>query len=270
VAEHEFLYWRGHRVRVDALGEGEPLLLVSGLGCNADMWAPFVQELPNRRILRFDAPGTGRSSTPFYPVSVAALAELAAAVLEHYGVATADVVGFSYGGAVAQQLAFDRPDRIRRLVLAATTCGLGGVPGSLQAMTVLASTMRFYSPRYFERVAPALYGGATGRDAGTRARDMRERQSSPPSSYGYAMQLLGASGWSSLHFLSRIPHETLVISGDDDPLVPVVNAQMLAQRIPRARLEIVERAGHLFLWDDAVNLAPRIGQFVDASSPAPS
>ncbi len=126
--------------------------------------------------------------------------------------------------------------------------------------------MQFYSPAYFERVAPALYGGVTGRDASTRTRDMTQRQTVPPSSYGYAMQLLGATGWSSLHFLDRIPHETLVISGDDDPLVPVVNAQLLARRIPRARLEIVERAGHLFLLDDAANLAPRIGQFVDARS----
>jgi poly(3-hydroxyalkanoate) depolymerase len=246
-------------------GDGEPLLLVSGLGCGADMWAPFVQQFEGRRMIRFDAPGTGRSSTPLFPVSVAALAELAATVLDRYGVTSADVVGFSYGGAVAQQLAYDHPDRIRRLVLAATTCGLGSVPGSLQAMAVLANTLRFYSPTSFDSVAPALYGGVTGRDAGARTSDMIKRQTSPPSSYGYAMQLLGATGWTSLHFLERIRHETLVINGDDDPLVPVANARMLAQRIPRARLEIVERAGHLFLWDDAANLAPRIGRFVDAA-----
>lgn len=95
---------------------------------------------------------------------------------------------------------------------------------------------------------------------------MSQSRASPPSSYGYAMQLLGAAGWSSLHFLGRIPHETLVINGDDDPLVPIANAELLAERIPRARLEIVEHAGHLFLLDDATNLAPRIGQFVDATS----
>jgi poly(3-hydroxyoctanoate) depolymerase len=265
VAEHEFLYWRGHRVHVTASGDGEPLLLVSGLGCTVDMWVPFTQELGGRRILRFDAPGTGGSSTPLYPLSVAALAELAAAVLDRYGATSADVVGFSYGGAVAQQLAFDHPDRVRRLVLAATTCGIGSMPGALQTM-VLASMLRFYSPACFDRLAPALYGGVTGRDPSIRVRDMGQRQTSPPSSYGCAMQLLGATGWTSLHFLDQIPHETLVISGDDDPLVPVANARLLARRIPRARLEIVERAGHLFLWDDAANLAPRIGQFVDASA----
>jgi poly(3-hydroxyoctanoate) depolymerase len=68
--------------------------------------------------------------------------------------------------------------------------------------------------------------------------------------------------WSSWPFLQDIPHETLVISGDDDPLIPVANAEMLAKRIPNARLEIVEDAGHLFLWDDARNAAERIQRFV--------
>jgi len=259
----EVLSWRGHRIHVSDTGDGEPLLLVSGLGCDADMWAPFVQESAGRRIIRFDAPGTGRSSSPLFPVSIAALAELAATVLDLYDVTSADVVGFSYGGAVAQQLAYDHPDRIRRLVLAATTCGLGSVPGSLQAMAAFANTLRFHSPAYFDRLAPTLYGGVTSRANG-RANEMVKGTTSAPSSYGYAMQLLGAAGWTSLPFLERIRHETLVINGDDDPLVPVANAQMLAQRIPRARLEIVEQAGHLFLLDDAANLAPRIGRFVNA------
>jgi pimeloyl-ACP methyl ester carboxylesterase len=109
-----------------------------------------------------------------------------------------------------------------------------------------------------------LYGGATGRDPKVRAQQMRARhEGPPPSSYGYAMQMLGATGWSSLPFLHRIPHETLVISGDDDPLVPVANAHILARRIRRARLEIVKGGGHLMLWDEAPNVAARIGRFID-------
>jgi pimeloyl-ACP methyl ester carboxylesterase len=173
-------------------------------------------------------------------------------------------VGFSYGGAVAQQFAHDHPDRIRRLVLAATTCGIGALPGKYDAMAVLASTLRFYSPSYFDRTAASLYGGVTGRDAATRRRNMATRHREPPSSYGYAMQLLGAAGWSSWPFLSRIRHETLVISGDDDPLIPIVNAQALAARIPRARLEVVEQGGHLFLWDDAESVSASIGGFLNS------
>jgi len=209
-------------------------------------------------------PGAGLSSTPPYPLSIAALAQLTAAVLDHCAAPQADVIGFSYGGAVAQQLACDHSERIRRLVLAATTCGVGGVPGSMAAMMALATPLRFYSRPYFEQVAAALYGGATGRDPEARDAQMRIRNHAPPpSSYGYAMQILGAHGWSSLPFLSAIPHETLVIAGDDDPLVPIENARILADRIPRARLEIVKRAGHLLLWDDAANAAARIRPFTN-------
>ena len=78
---------------------------------------------------------------------------------------------------------------------------------------------------------------------------------------------LRAAGWSSLPYLDRIPHQTLVICGDDDPLVPIGNAALLADRIPNAQLEIIEEAGHLFLWDDAENLGRRIGRFIDGSGP---
>ena len=128
--------------------------------------------------------------------------------------------------------------------------------------------LRYYSQSYFNRIAGFAYGGATERDEATRHEMMLARHRSPPSAYGYTMQLLGAFGWSSLPFLSQIPHETLVISGDDDPLIPIANAKMLARHIPHARLEIVKRGGHLLLWDDAENMSRRISRFVDAKSAA--
>src|SRR5688500_5884184 len=125
--DSSFLSWRGHRVHVtDSGGDGQPLLLLTGLGGNTDMWAPFRSELTARRTICFDAPGTGRSSVPTQPVTVASMADLVTAVLDDRGVTSSDVIGFSYGGFVAQQLAFAHPARVRRLVLAGTTCGLGG------------------------------------------------------------------------------------------------------------------------------------------------
>ena len=263
--ERELLSWRGHRVYVKVTGEGHPpLLLITGLGGSTDMWTPFAQQFQHRCVIRFDVPGMGLSSAPYAPISVAGVAELAVAVLDSLGVECADVLGYSYGGAVAQQLAFNYPERVCRLVLAATNCGLGAVPGSYGAMTSLATPLRYYSETYFDRTAASLYGGMTGRDLSMRHRMMAERHRHPPSAYGYSMQLLGTVGWSSLPFLARIPHDTLVISGDDDPLIPVVNAETLARRIPRARLEIVKRSGHLFLWDEAKRLAVRITRFLDA------
>jgi pimeloyl-ACP methyl ester carboxylesterase len=108
----------------------------------------------------------------------------------------------------------------------------------------------------------------TGRDLSVRRRMMAERHRHPPSIYGYTMQLLGTLGWSSLPFLSRIPHATLVICGDDDPLIPLANAELLARRIPYARLEVAPRSGHLFLWDEAKKMAGRIAKFLDSHAGA--
>jgi poly(3-hydroxyalkanoate) depolymerase len=260
--EREFIHWRGHRVCISEWGSGKPLFLVPGIGCSADMWEPFMQYFPNRRLISFDAPGAGRSSTPLYPVPVTAIAALAAEVLDNRGVDSTDVIGFSYGGAISQQLAYDYPDRVCRLVLAATNCGWGSLWGAPDALAVMATPLRFYSTSYFERVAGDVYGGVTGRDATKRVNASSVRRRLPPNSYGYAMQVLGGIGWSSWSFLPAIRHETLVVCGDDDPLVPVVNARMLAERIPRATLTVVERAGHLLLWDEPERIAPQIGHFV--------
>jgi poly(3-hydroxyalkanoate) depolymerase len=262
--EREYLSWRGHRICVTDCGTGDPLLLVTGLGCNAEMWLPFMEHFPHRRMISFDAPGAGHSSLPLYPISVESLAALTIAVLDNRGVPVADVVGFSYGGAVAQQLAYDYPERVGRLVLAATTCGHGAVLGSFEALATLATPLRFYSRGYFESVAAGIYGGVTGRDPVRRQQAMAMRHRVPPNPYGYAMQMFGGVGWSSLGFLPDIRHETLVICGDDDPLVPVVNGQLLAERIPRAALNVVQQAGHLLLWDEPERVAPKIQRFIEA------
>src|SRR5205823_686118 len=129
-----------------------------------------------------DAPGAGRSSIPMYPVSIESLADLAAAVLDDRAVPRADVIGFSYGGFIAQQLAHAHPARIRRLVLVATNFGIGSVLGSFAAMAELASPLRFYSTSHFERTAAATYGGVTGRDATVRRKMIEPRRRHPPSS----------------------------------------------------------------------------------------
>jgi poly(3-hydroxyalkanoate) depolymerase len=263
---NEYFSWQGFRIHVQERGEGEPLLLINGLGANTDMWAPLAGHFPDRRVLLFDAPGAGRSSTPHYPVTVGELSELAVAVLDNRGVETADVLGYSYGGAVAQQLAFEAPERIRRLVLAATNYGVGSLLGSPQAMFILSTPFRYYSKTYFLRIAASLYGGRTARNIDVRHRMMSSRSKFPPSSLGYTLQILGGSTWTSRHFLHRIESETLVLSGDDDPLIPVCNAESLADRIPNATLELVERAGHLFLCDDAGRMSQRIRNFIGPHS----
>ncbi len=141
----------GLRVLVREVGEGSPVLLINGLGAHTAMWAPLEQALTGFRLIEFDAPGAGRSQTPRLPGSVASMARIAAGVLDAVGVEQADVLGYSLGGMVGQELAAGAPERVRRLVLAATSCGLGAVPGNLGAMLNLATPLRYYSRTFYDR-----------------------------------------------------------------------------------------------------------------------
>ena len=80
---------------------------------------------------------------------------------------------------------------------------------------------------------------------------------------GYAYQLYAAAGWSSLPWLHRVKQPTLVVAGDDDPSVPVLNARMLAARLPDARLHVIKGGGHLFLLDEPQSAVGRIRAFLD-------
>jgi pimeloyl-ACP methyl ester carboxylesterase len=151
---------------------------------------------------------------------------------------------------------------VRKLVLAATSPGMVSLPGRPSALRVLATPRRYFSPSYFERVAPVLYGGAVRDNPGLLREQGHLRFIRPPSVRGYAWQLAAIAGWSSLPWLHRVPAETLVLAADDDPIIPLANARLIAWRLPRATLEVVPRGGHLFLLTHAAAMGPRIAGFL--------
>ena len=193
------------------------------------------------------------------------MARLAGGLLDELGFEQADVLGVSLGGAIAQQLARQHPERVGGLVLAATACGLGGVPGDPLAMMILATPLRYYSRTYLRMVAPYLYGGAVRRKRGLLAQQAMARLHRPPSATGYFCQLAGAWGWSSLPWLHLLEQPTLVMAGDDDPIIPLANGRILAGMIPDARLHVGRGGGHLFLLDRARESALVIADFLDGA-----
>ena len=257
----------GHLLRVSVGGAGRPLLLVMGLGGNIEMWRPLEDALTEHGIqtIAYDASGTGESPPRLAPLRMPGLARQAARLLDVLGIPETDVLGVSFGGGVVQQLALDNPHRVRRLVLASTSCGLGGVPGNPVALGLLATPLRYYSPAFFRRTARLLYGPPSGDDAKRVQAQANARRARPPSWWGYASQLTAAAGWTSLPWLHRIRKPVLVLSGGADPIVPPINARILARRLPHAELEIVPDAGHLLLMDHAADMAARIATFLDAS-----
>jgi poly(3-hydroxyoctanoate) depolymerase len=203
---------RGLQVRIRIEGEGDPLLLLNGLTRPLESWAPFVEGLDGRTIVSFDAPGVGGSPTPILPLSISMLAEIAASVLDEAGLDAADVLGFSHGGAVAQQLAFQSPARVRRLVLVSTSCGIGATPGIQDALRALR---RRSDPNPWPR----------------------------PDFVGALWHSLAISTWSSIPFLGAIRAPTLVVCGSRDRVAPPANSTLLARRIPDASLVMLP-AGH--------------------------
>jgi poly(3-hydroxyoctanoate) depolymerase len=241
-----------------------PLLLLNGIATSLENWRPLAARLAaTRTVVMVDAPGAGRSELPRRPLRMADLARVVVAVLDELGLAMVDVLGWSWGGALAQQLARQAPDRVRRLVLVATTPGVGGRPPALAPLLVLATPLYYALGHRVAAWTPALFGGASARggaDSPVLAQLLRE----PARPLGYAAQLWAYAGWSSLRWLHRIPQSTLVIGGGDDPLVPIHNARLLAGGIPRARLEERPGAGHLWLLEDAGDSAALIQDFLAA------
>lgn len=261
----EFVRVDGQLVRVSVRGEGSPLLLIMGLGGNIEMWEPLERALNRHNIqtIAYDAPGTGDSPARLVPQRMPRLARQAARLLDAVGHPHSDVLGVSFGGAVAQELALTDPGRVRRLVLASTTCGLGGVPGNPLALSLLATPLRYYSPAFLRFTAKILYGPTITDDDTLLRANINARRARPPTLWGYLGQLLAAAGWTSLPRLHRIAAPTLIISGGADPIVPPVNARLLARRIPTARLEVIHGAGHLLLMDHAEQCATTIADFLD-------
>jgi pimeloyl-ACP methyl ester carboxylesterase len=258
------------RLRISRQGprQGPPLLLLGGLGNSLGVWDNLVRELPELDTIAVDAPGTGSSSTPVLPLSMAELADLYAGVVRSLELDHVSVIGLSFGGAVAQQLAFQSPGLIRRLVLCGTGPGIGGTPGSAAALRELTSPVRYYSSAQSRRVAPLIYGGRFAREPESFNRELEERLASPPSVYGYYCQLAALVGWSSLPWLGSIQAPTLVLAGDADPVYPIENATTLGQGIPNARVEVIPGGGHLFVMDSAREIAPSVNAFIAGDPPA--
>jgi pimeloyl-ACP methyl ester carboxylesterase len=241
-----------------------PILLINGIGAHTAMWACMEEQLRGRRVIAFDAPGTGRSATPLKPVSLARVARIATRVLDAVGVERADVLGYSMGGMVAQQVAADAPHRVRRLALVATTCGLGSVQGDALALLNIATPARYLSRDLYMATIGTLAGGRARNDRDWVARHGELRLLWPPSIRGYINQLVSLTGWTSLRMLERIDHPTLVVTGDDDPLVPVSNAVLLAGTLRHARMFVAPGEGHLLLMDRESLAMKPIRGFLDA------
>jgi poly(3-hydroxyalkanoate) depolymerase len=264
-SEHlRMLSVRGRILRV-AVREGDPdlppLLLCNGIGASLELLQPFVDALDRRRgVIRFDMPGVGGSPAPVVPYHLHTVAPLLAGLLDQLGHERADVLGISWGGGLAQQFALSRPDRVRRLVLVATGPGALMVPGRPRVLRRMLTPRRHRDPEYAASIAGALYGGTVRRDP-VLARDLLHATTRLGPARGYYYQLMSAAGWTSLPWLPKLRRPTLILAGDDDPIIPLVNARIMHRLIPRSQLHVYQ-GGHLELSAAADRIAPVVEAFL--------
>lgn len=239
---------------------GLPLLLFNGIGGNIELLGPIAAWMPEREVITFDIPGVGHSPLPARPYRMKGVARLAAGVLDHYRHARADVLGVSWGGAAAQQFARSHAARCRRLILCATATGMFMVPARPSVLLKMATPRRYLSKSYARSIGGDIYGGDYRRDP--ELATLHFKHIKWQSRLGYYLQIAAGTGWTSLHWLRRLEQPTLVMAGDDDPLIPLINAKLLHKMIPRSELQVFD-CGHLFLLTRPQQSARAINQFLN-------
>ena len=235
-------------------GTGPPLLLCNGIGMRLEAFRPFVDALdPAIEVIRFDAPGVGGSQLPSLPYRFTTLALLLREMLHNLGHQQADVLGISWGGGLAQQFALLNPRLCRRLILVATATG----PQTMVPPNPLPLVKNLILRRWGD-----LWGGSAKTDPEALARALHKARISPLS-IGYLYQNTAALGFTTLPLLPLIRQRTLVLTGDDDPIIPVANGRILAAGIPHATLHVYH-GGHVELATRPSLLTPLITSFLAA------
>lgn len=240
----------GLRLFVREWGEGNPVLLINGLGANVEMWGTAQERLAQTaRTISFDAPGMGRSRTSPVVLLHPAYASMICRLLDALGVEQCDVIGYSFGGTIAQQLARQAPDRVRRMALVGTSCGWGSVPATARAMALISTPLRYYSRQVLEQTSHLLDGESSDRESETWRAQAEARLRYPPTLTGYTQQLIAGATWSSLHWVSTLRAPTLVLAGTEDQIVPPANGALLSHLLFESRLHLLPDEGHLMLFD---------------------
>ncbi len=257
----------GAPLHFEIVGSGPPLLLLNGIGLDLSAWGPLVQELcVERQLVILETRGSGLSGPPPEPCTTARLAADALALLDHLSLDSVDVLGFSLGGLVAQELAILAPDRIRSLVLVSTAARL---PGRTRRVLDAWRRLLFAGVEAdaFRREQFAwVFGSATLENDALIDGALATLADAPaPSARGFAAQADACLAHDTRERASRIDTPTLVLAGEDDVLLPAAAAETLAGLLPRGRFER-HPGGHAFLTESTRVVAASVLRFLSSAS----
>ncbi len=256
----------GVRLSYEERGEGDTLLFVQGLGYDRNGFGPLPDLLAEDfQVIVFDNRGVGDSDVPEGPYSVTQLATDAVAVLDAAGVESAHVLGVSLGGFIAQELALAHPERVRKLVLCSTAAG--SIPPSYPMPARGVEAFERFPTMEREAGLRLMVENSLG-DHGVQKRPelveeiYRYRLDRAPTLAGWQAQAYAGVTFDAYERIPGISAPTLVIQGGDDTVIDPRNAELLVERIPGARLEVVPERGHLVIWEEGELLAPIVREFL--------
>ena len=257
-----FVTHDGARIHWQALGKGEPLVLIMGLGCCQAMWFRLAPRLARHfRVILLDNRGVGQTEVQHFVVHrVTTMASDVAAVLDAAGESSAHVFGLSMGGMISQEFALQYPARVRSLMLAATNCGGSrAILAEAKVWRLLFSKGELPPEDALEAMRPYTYAATT--PANLIDEDHVVRLANYPTQRGYQAQLYGLMGWTTYSRLPQLRCPTLVLHGRQDQLIPPQNGRLLASRIPDAELVELADASHWIHTDQLDATASAIQKF---------
>jgi pimeloyl-ACP methyl ester carboxylesterase len=238
----------GVRIYYEVYGQGEPILLIMGLGGSALAWQSQIPILSRHlRVIAYDNRDAGRSDKVEAEYSMADMADDAAALLGYLDIGSAHVYGVSMGGMIAQELALRHPERVRTLVLGCTSPCLAAMPPSEKAARAVMESAALPLREAFERSMWTGYSDAylAAHNDDLWLRAQVEAGLTPPVE-ALRHHYVVVGGFDARERVGKIRVPTLVMTGDQDPLVPPQNSRFLAEHIPGAELVVFPGGRHSF------------------------
>lgn len=248
-------------------GEGFPLVLIRGLGSNADHWYAQIPAFSSHfSVVSFDNRGIGRSQKTDGPYTISTMAEDTVALMDSVGISRAHVLGISMGGMIAQRVALTYPLKVSGLVLACTHCGGDhAVRTSEEIGKIFVEYIFTCSQEAAQKAATCIFTEMTLKNRPEVIQQYQEvSKKFVPESATLISQWKAVQGHDTWAELPNIKAPTLVITGSEDILIPPQNSTILAERIPNAQLRVIEGGAHQFLVEQADAFNRAVLGFLDS------
>jgi pimeloyl-ACP methyl ester carboxylesterase len=256
------------KIHWEIYGEKDPLLLISGVGGGTWTWEDGIEAWSSDfRVIVFDNIGAGRSSMPDRPYTMEEMADHAAAVLDAAGVEQSGVVGLSMGGMIAQELTLRHPDRVRRLVLGSTHCGISRrIPPDPNLIKQFADNSGLSPEEIFDKNLLLLVTPRFLKKGSAVLKRYKERELKAPLQPDYALkrQLGAIAGFDACDRIHQIHVPTLILTAELDKLVPPENGRLISEQISGAVEKSFYDAGHLLHLECARQFQEMVKQFFSA------